>query len=59
MPDSILAVVLGRLAVGQLLQGKGFGRSLVWDAGLRAIQADMTSLSSLTRASGGLVFPFS
>jgi GNAT superfamily N-acetyltransferase len=39
MPDPIPVVVLGRLAVDQALQGKGFGRSLVRDAGLRVIQA--------------------
>jgi GNAT superfamily N-acetyltransferase len=39
MPDPIPVVVLGRLAVDQNLQGKGFGRSLVRDAGLRVIQA--------------------
>jgi len=39
MPDPIPVVVLGRLAVDKTLQGKGFGRSLVRDAGLRVIQA--------------------
>ena len=39
MPDPIPVVVLGRLAVDQTLHGKGFGRSLVRDAGLRVIQA--------------------
>lgn len=39
MPDPILVVVLGRLAVDQTLHGKGFGRSLVRDAGMRVIQA--------------------
>jgi GNAT superfamily N-acetyltransferase len=39
MPDPIPVVVLGRLAVDQALQGKGFGRLLVRDAGLRVIQA--------------------
>ena len=39
MPDPIPVVVLGRLAVDQTLQGKGFGRSLVRDAGQRVIQA--------------------
>jgi len=39
MPDPIPVVVLGRLAVDQALHGKGFGRSLVRDAGLRVIQA--------------------
>ncbi len=37
-PDPMLAVVLGRLAVNKSLHGKGFGRSLVRDAGLRLIQ---------------------
>ena len=39
MPDPIPVVVLGRLAVDQSLQGKGIGRALVRDAGLRVIQA--------------------
>ena len=39
MPDPIPVVVLGRLAVDQSLQGKGVGRALVRDAGLRVIQA--------------------
>jgi GNAT superfamily N-acetyltransferase len=39
MPDPIPVVVLGRLAVDQTLHGKGFGRSLIRDAGLRVIQA--------------------
>jgi len=39
MPDPIPVVVLGRLAVDQSLQGKGLGRALVRDAGLRLIQA--------------------
>ncbi len=39
MPDPIPVVVLGRLAVDLTLHGKGFGRSLVRDAGLRVIQA--------------------
>lgn len=39
MPDPIPVVVLGRLAVDQALHGKGFGRSLVRDAGMRVIQA--------------------
>jgi GNAT superfamily N-acetyltransferase len=39
MPDPIPIVILGRLAVNQSLQGKGFGRALVGDAGKRVIQA--------------------
>ena len=39
MPDPIPVVVLGRLAVDRNWHGKGFGRSLVRDAGLRVIQA--------------------
>lgn len=39
MPDPIPVVVLGRLAVDQTLQGNGFGRSLVRDAGMRVLQA--------------------
>lgn len=39
MPEPIPVVVLGRLAVDQSLHGKGFGRSLIRDAGMRVIQA--------------------
>ena len=39
MPDPIPVVVLGRLAVDRTLHGKGIGRALVRDAGLRVIQA--------------------
>lgn len=39
MPDPIPVVVLGRLAVDQSLQGRGVGRALVRDAGLRVLQA--------------------
>lgn len=39
MPDPVPVVVLGRLAVDQSLQGSGFGRALVRDAGKRIIQA--------------------
>ena len=39
MPDPIPVVVLGRLAVDTRLHGKGFGRALVRDAGLRVLQA--------------------
>ncbi len=39
MPDPIPVVVLGRLAVDHALQGKGFGRALIRDAGLRVMQA--------------------
>lgn len=39
MPEPILVVVLGRLAVDRSLHGQGFGRALVRDAGLRALQA--------------------
>lgn len=39
MPDPIPVVVLGRLAVDLTQHGKGFGRSLVRDAGMRVIQA--------------------
>lgn len=39
MPDPIPVVVLGRLAVDQTLHGRGVGRALVRDAGLRVIQA--------------------
>lgn len=39
MPDPIPVVVLGRLAVDRSQQGRGLGRALVRDAGLRIIQA--------------------
>jgi GNAT superfamily N-acetyltransferase len=39
MPEPIPIVVLGRLAVDQSWHGKGLGRALVRDAGLRVIQA--------------------
>lgn len=39
MPDPIPVVTLGRLAVDTALQGKGFGRALVRDAGLRVMQS--------------------
>ncbi len=39
MPDPIPVVVLGRLAVDRELHGKGIGRALVRDAGIRVLQA--------------------
>ncbi len=39
MPDPIPVVILGRLAVDQACQGKGWGRALVQDAALRILQA--------------------
>ncbi|MFT4148638.1 MAG: GNAT family N-acetyltransferase [Paracoccaceae bacterium] len=39
MPDLIPVVVLGRLAIDRSLQGRGFGRALVRDAGRRVVQA--------------------
>ena len=42
MPDPIPVVVLGRLAVDKSLHGKGVGRALVRDAGLRVIQVAET-----------------
>jgi GNAT superfamily N-acetyltransferase len=39
MPDPIPIIVLGRLAVERAVAGKGLGRALFRDAGLRAIQA--------------------
>lgn len=39
MPDPIPVVVLGRLAVDRSWQGRGIGRALVRDAGLRVIEA--------------------
>jgi GNAT superfamily N-acetyltransferase len=42
MPDPIPVVILGRLAVDKSLHGKGIGRALVRDAGLRVIQTAET-----------------
>ncbi|WFU05262.1 GNAT family N-acetyltransferase (plasmid) [Rhizobium sp. CB3171] len=39
MPDPIPVAVLGRLAIDQSYQGRGFGRALVRDAGLRLLNA--------------------
>lgn len=39
MPNPIPVVILGRLAVDNALQGKGLGRALIRDAGLRVVQA--------------------
>ena len=39
MPDPTPVVVLGRLAVDISFHGKGFGRALVRDAGMRVLQA--------------------
>ncbi|MEI9425657.1 GNAT family N-acetyltransferase [Mesorhizobium sp. Cs1299R1N1] len=39
MPDPIPVAVLGRLAIDQIYQGRGIGRALVRDAGLRLLHA--------------------
>jgi GNAT superfamily N-acetyltransferase len=39
MPDPVPVVVLARLAVDRSLQGRGVGRALMRDAGLRVLQA--------------------
>jgi GNAT superfamily N-acetyltransferase len=39
MPNPIPVAVLGRLAVDRAFQGRGLGRALLRDAGLRVIQA--------------------
>src|SRR5438552_1513815 len=39
MPDPIPVVVLGRLAIDTTQQGRGLGRGLFRDAGLRVLQA--------------------
>lgn len=39
MPDPIPVAVVGRLAVDQARQGRGIGRALVRDAGLRLLHA--------------------
>lgn len=49
MPDPIPVVVLGRLAVDAVLQGRGVGRALIRDAGLRVMQAaDAIGVRGLT-----------
>lgn len=49
MPDPIPVVVLGRLGVDRRLQGQGFGRALIRDAGLRLIQAaDVIGIRGMT-----------
>jgi predicted N-acetyltransferase YhbS len=42
MPNPVPVVLLGRLAITRSLQGRGLGRALVRDAGLRVIQAAQT-----------------
>lgn len=39
MPDPIPVVVLGRLAIDSTINGQGFGRALIRDAGMRVLQA--------------------
>lgn len=39
MPDPIPVAILGRLAIDQSCQGRGLGRALVRDAGLRLLNA--------------------
>ena len=39
MPDPVPVVVIGRLAVDRTWQGRGVGRALMRDAGLRILQA--------------------
>lgn len=39
MPDPIPVAILGRLAIDQAYQGRGIGRALVRDAGLRLLNA--------------------
>lgn len=39
MPDPIPVAVLGRLAIHQTYHGRGLGRALVRDAGLRLLNA--------------------
>jgi len=38
MPDPIPVVVLGRLAVDVVWHGRGIGRAMVRDAGMRVLQ---------------------
>ena len=42
MPDPIPVVVLGRLAVDVVWHGRGIGRAMVRDAGMRVLQAEET-----------------
>jgi GNAT superfamily N-acetyltransferase len=39
MPDPIPVAVLGRLAIDETYQGRGLGRAMVRDAGLRLLNA--------------------
>lgn len=39
MPDPIPVAILGRLAIDQKYQGRGLGRALIRDAGLRLLNA--------------------
>ena len=39
MPDPVPVIVLGRLAIDGVWKGRGLGRALVRDAGLRVVQA--------------------
>ena len=49
MPDPIPVVVLGRLAVATVMQGRGVGRALIRDAALRVLQAsDAIGVRGLT-----------
>ena len=50
MPDPVPVIVLGRLAIDKSWQGRGLGRALVRDAGLRVVQA-----STMIGARGMLV----
>jgi len=43
LPDPITIVVLGRLAVDRSLQGQGFGRALVRDAGFGSFKPPIPS----------------
>ena len=49
MPDPIPVVVLGRLAVATVMQGRGVGRALIRDAALRVLHAaDAIGVRGLT-----------
>ena len=48
MPDPVPVMVLGRLAIDAAFQGRGLGRALLQDAGLRTLQvADIAGIRAI------------
>ena len=48
MPDPVPVMVLGRLAIDAGFQGRGLGRALLRDAGLRTLQvADIAGIRAI------------